>query len=548
MKERIISLLSLIPTPLLIFITTSLDLYARNREDLGNDPTVLLPFVGLFILALLIGVVLHLLSKYRIPRYLLWLYYLAGPTFLAATYIRAQFPGLLGTPAGLATSAAAVLVAAVVAHKKIPLLEAAKPLALMGILLIGTEAIGFIKMTRAEEIRPLTNVKTTKATTLPNIYHIILDSYQTDLFEATLTEEVKKELRGFVYFPKNTTLFKNTHMVFPAIFTGKSYDYKTPQIDYQKSAFNSNESFLYYLKKLGYSTSAYIQKIYSFDLSLFDTVIEHKNNTNVKPQINLTSEMFNLWLYANTPQIIRERILPSERVKEIKEISRATALWPLNSYFSFQNILEEEKRKGDHGRYEFIHLTIPHPPMILKEDCSYTTEAGEVQNTSMLKQSQCATKLILDFANLLKKLNRFESSLIIVQADHGGRVVVKDGRFASLEYSPKNPEVAWANSRAMLLIKPIGQSTNFYTSEAETTILDIAPTILHSVGIDLDLEGVPLVDPTPTNLKRRRYFHLYSKKGTIDAWTDRMYRFVINGTSVKFDQEIPLTNNPPIKR
>lgn len=557
-KRFALTLLGLVPTPLILFISTSLQLYLRNQNELDQQLGVLLPFVILFTTVLTFGVVLCALSKYRFFKYLLWIYHLAGPTFLVVSLLRGMLPELFGSPEGIALTATVLALAALILATKLNPTVLLKPFAFLGIFLIVLEvsqfAAAYTYTSFHQAIEGISQPPSTKEH--PNIYHIVMDSYQTDIFETTLSPKVEKGLGGFVYFPKNTSLFKNTGMSFPSIFLGKSYDYNTPMANYQKSAFNSKHSFLYWLKKAGYTTRAHLQKIYSFKLALFDNVIEHKDNVGEqKVAIDHTSTFVSLWLSTNTPKAVAEELAPNEDTLNIAEQNFLPKTWPLMSYISFQNFMEEEKRLPGSGRYEFLHLIIPHPPGVFRADCSYSLDNGEVAQAPILEQAKCATKLIIDFANLLKKLKRFDNSLIIVQADHGGGVRVENERLIQIKYGPENTERAWVNSRALLLIKPIGRTRDneFQISQAETILPDTAPTVLKSLGIETGLKftGVSLVDPILWDLERRRYFHLYSKKNkptSINEWTDEMHRFVIEDDQIRFDKTIKLLNNPPIQR
>ena len=88
MPRILFGLLSLVPTPLLVFVSSSNKLYIRNRVQLNDQPEVLLPFLQLFLITLAVGVVLYFLSKYVVFRYALWSYYLIGPFFLAFQFLR----------------------------------------------------------------------------------------------------------------------------------------------------------------------------------------------------------------------------------------------------------------------------------------------------------------------------------------------------------------------------------------------------------------------------------------------------------------------------
>ena len=49
--RMLLGFMSLVPTPLLVFITSSTKLYARNHAKLHDQPEVLLPFIYLFLIS-----------------------------------------------------------------------------------------------------------------------------------------------------------------------------------------------------------------------------------------------------------------------------------------------------------------------------------------------------------------------------------------------------------------------------------------------------------------------------------------------------------------
>jgi phosphoglycerol transferase MdoB-like AlkP superfamily enzyme len=132
------------------------------------------------------------------------------------------------------------------------------------------------------------------------------------------------------------------------------------------------------------------------------------------------------------------------------------------------------------------HFVIPHSPDVLAADCSYDAGGHE---TSQLEQSACATKLLVDFVDRLKELGRFNNSLVIAHADHG-------------VYQPDNDAENPAERvslRALLLIKPIGSDGDLAVSEVESTVIDIAPTLLNALQVEhrLPVEGSSLLEAMP---------------------------------------------------
>ena len=71
---------------------------------------------------------------------------------------------------------------------------------------------------------------------LPNVYHIVFDEFQTEMFETTLDSELKGALAGFIFFHDARTEWGRTQMSMASIFAPTSYDYETNPLDFVDSA------------------------------------------------------------------------------------------------------------------------------------------------------------------------------------------------------------------------------------------------------------------------------------------------------------------------
>jgi hypothetical protein len=61
-----------------------------------------------------------------------------------------------------------------------------------------------------------------------NVLHIVLDGFQSDVFEEIVSERVdgarfRSALKGFVFFREYIGVFSYTHMTVPALSSGKIY-------------------------------------------------------------------------------------------------------------------------------------------------------------------------------------------------------------------------------------------------------------------------------------------------------------------------------------
>ena len=152
-------------------------------------------------------------SRYAPARYALFGYYLAGPFFLAFQFTHGvtetlPFLGWLTyTERGGLTLVFVFALAVVILGSKLRPRSVAFPLAVFGILLMLGEAWTFRPAFRnrpVEAALPSEDAAMAVADeSLPNVYHLLLDGFQTDMLSPYLSAEIEESLGGFTFFPNN---------------------------------------------------------------------------------------------------------------------------------------------------------------------------------------------------------------------------------------------------------------------------------------------------------------------------------------------------------
>lgn len=491
-------IVSLMATPLLVFISSANTLFLRNQSEFQHQLQVVAPFLRVSLVTLLVGLALYALSKYQPFRLLLHTYYMAGPFYLLFGFLNNWAVGshfflwVFDTWAGVLTYLACFVATTVFVSRRLSPSILAAPFAAFSLLLLVSEANSFVTLYEkpAPETAGSQIPKLETNENLPNIYHIIFDGYDAEHFPQTLSTEQRNALSGFVNFPENVALYRNTRMSLPSIFSGRRRPGDVSSPEYLRRALNTDFSFLYWLREDGYKTVAYTPDMYEFDLELFDHVTFHQQNPGAEALVEMNIATFQrLWLWSNSPRLVTRMLLGTkwfiefggEDLRLVKNRNFLPFSVPIASYLSFLNVLEQEAELSATGRYTLIHLVLPHSPEVLSADCSYDVAGSE---TTQLEQAGCATKLLVDFVERLKELGRFDNSLIIAHADHG-------------VYDPENTSENQAERvslHALLLVKPIGGNGELTVSGAKTTVMDIAPTLLGALEVDnaLQMEGTPL--------------------------------------------------------
>ncbi|MFK8018132.1 MAG: sulfatase-like hydrolase/transferase [Pseudomonadales bacterium] len=458
------ALLSLLATPLLVFLSNAIAVYLRNQADLSYQFEVVLPFVYMALGLFLVGVILRALSSSRVGNWLLWVYYLAGPCFLLFSLLKA-IPALhLGQHIGFAIFLVLCGATSVVVARRNNATDSTPLFAFLALLLIGTEIARFVSFSASAPVmeqsaRPA--ALKSASSTLPNIYHVILDEFQTSYFANTSNSALKESLDGFTFYRDTTTLYDMTQWSVPSVFLGKHYAFDESVASYQDRAFNSDESVMHSLRDAGYSSIAYTRKLFQSGMRLIDIVVPHASNIDVvEPDHQETFTA--LWIYSSLPRFVaesmayRELFIDRNSLLELRERTFLASSSAQESYLSFNNYLKQEESLPARGRYTLLHLLIPHGPYVFDADCN----GPGPEKTDILGQSECALKLLGQLVSKLKELNRYDDSLIVVHGDHGARNEPLGGR--------------WRSPYTLLLVKSQGQQGEIKVSDAPISIPDLA--------------------------------------------------------------------------
>ena len=541
MKEKkiVLKVFSLLPTPLLLFFSSALSLYLSNQAELNFQWAVLLPFIyaaaGLFFL----GLALLQFGRSRFSDVLIWLYYLSGPTVLVFTLLGEL--SLLNMESGLSLGIFSLIsiCGLIFICRKFDYKKATPLFALFGFLLLLQDSFSIVRNIRFDEEGRESKSPTVYDKHLPNIYHLVLDKYQSDFFDMQLSDALEQDLNGFNYYPNASALYSMTVWSIASMFLGEEYAFSESAINYQSRAFYSEQSFLSSLKKAGYSTTALTRKLYPFELGLFDQTIVHSKNSG-SLAVDNSDAFIALWIYRVLPGLLSYKLahngifldIPTYNTLENRTFLADSA--PQESMFSYLNYLSQEQYLPARGRYVYIHLLLPHEPFI------YNAECDESSSSSMLEQSRCGTTLLLKLVAELKRLNRYEQSLIIVNGDHG------------TTYRKRGPQWVEGNEgnthRSLLLIKPANTDSNvkFNRVNSDVSIVDIAQGLKDfALGQDDKLVEPPWwrSNKMQQSQQGERYFY------RVSDFRDLMDRYLVNAAQeLEFQERRTINTSVPTEQ
>ena len=533
------TLAAIVAPGLVIFVFPMVSLIARNDEYFGGayGSGRVLYLAGA--LTMLVGALTWAVSGTRVGRPLFTGYVLLTPAWIAYSLFGDSSDTVGVVVVGSIVIALVVYLTLRPRPQFLPFLGL-----LAGLVVVATGAGTAIDVTQAGEASPSSSGVADRASEgdsdLPNIYHVVLDEYQTEMFEAVLDDELRASLGGFTWYPNAQTTWGRTEMSMATVLGQDEWDFESTARDYVEEALLGPTSSLQQLKDLGYETSGYYHNPSSYgEPSPFDHRYLATDLSNSRPAADYGTLATSLWLYANLPGRIAEPLIPAAQWAQLTGGTLVPDDAPSLSVDNFETFLAREARLPATGRYELVHLLLPHFPYVLTPDCEF--ESGT--RTSPEEQTECAMALMDELIERLERLDRFEDSVVVIQGDHGASFALDgEGVLRSLGQDLFSEEWSRARSRPLLLVKPAGVSGDgaLVESDYPALLTDIMPTVFDSIGAELDVaEGRVslLADELPPRDERLYHFFTLGPDGLPD---EEVQRYVISGEVVTTDGLIPV--------
>jgi hypothetical protein len=396
-------------------------------------------------------------------------------------------------------------------------------------------ATAAIRAVQPENFIDLAQPDVAAAGALPDIYHVVFDELQVNLFEAELTDEIRAQLKGLIWFRNATTPYGRTAMALSSLFSGVPYDYREPAIDYVQRAFHSPQSLLGQLKSMGYQTIGFVHELFPRRSAVpYDQIYRHEELQKIASAGESRSMFAAVWFYGSLPRSISRRLIREGDFTQLQNhtlLPRREAFASVQSFRRFMEWEGKTHRKG--GRYIFIHLLLPHGPFVVGRDCAYH------ETVTPADQVACSVHELVEFLQFLDGQGRFKDALLILHGDHGAGMVDEGGTLVEAQDHYYGPRYSSLRSRPAVLIKPagVGRTRELQIDPRPMDLFDLYPTVLASLGrpMPAGLIGHSLLaDAGPA---RPRFYHFFElDPERILRGTIKRYRIV--GDQAVFDEEI----------
>ena len=385
-----------------------------------------------------------------------------------------------------------------------------------------------------------------------NVIHVILDEFQSTLFEEIINKDADyyySVLEGFTFFKETTGSFPTTLLSIPAILSGRTYKNDIPM-----------RKFIYSV--LEGKTIPNILYDSGYEVDLIHTVHFYRkgrcsNSYLIPVPYGVTKQQYeqansaailDVVFFRCVPHVLKKAVynnqvwLPILNLNKKGTKHREAARHFAHKAF-LQDLIDNMSVKRSKPVYKFIHLTTTHWPIVLNEDCEYAGKILPFTWENIEIQAECSLNHFIEFLNRLKVIGAYESSLIIVNADHGyfhvpnsidhvhlsnldnqlggdGDIVSNNEQFGKIV----------ASALPLMAIKLPYRKGHLRISKAQTTLTDIPATICSILNLNDKFSGRSVFE-IDSNEERERKFYYYDKIQNIDeVFFDHFDEFIINGS------------------
>ena len=383
-----------------------------------------------------------------------------------------------------------------------------------------------------------------------NIVHILADGFQADIAKQVLDEnpELAQEFTGFTFFENHLGHFQGTAPTIPSIFTGKYFDLdagfhvdKTEQ-DIEK------HSYVNVLSDAGYRLDfAGISKIYCLD-GAHTCVNKSFNDLKSRGYFEHSSTFGDfMWLtdislFRHVPMFLKEKIYNNGLWWLSGKIARSWSPYPdpiIREWTDNMRVTTTEPK------YKWHHFIGTHIPAQWSADCQFLGRQPQVRD-AYKAQAHCILKDMAQLFKKMKQLNIYDNSIIIINGDHGSNIPANDLFNRTKNRSTYRDEFLGVVRPVFMFKKPMAQGSMMF-SNAPTTLIDIAPTILDVAGLPTEKYSGVSAFKKIDDEKNTRYFNRYLSQ---TFWSGKpiMYnKYMVSGeirNRLNW-QLIDLPNRPP---
>ena len=329
-----------------------------------------------------------------------------------------------------------------------------------------------------------------------NIIVFLLDRCDTSFIY-----EIEKEspdffepLHDFTFYPNNTCEFANTFRALPFILTGTQWEAETIE-NYPIYAYE-NSDFLQVVHDSGYEMNIfteedYVEEPYRKDIANY--------NDDTKQKCRALDTFQQLMVCS------KYRIAPI-KMKNMFKYGAGNIDWLIDNSFSWSTNndypfycslvndgLKIRKESKGKGTFYLYHFWGSHTPTNWSENM----EPVSLDAVTPEEQTKAAFKMLYEYMNQMKKLEKYKDATIIITADHGMQF--------SEKYFLENGELDRTTIPVLFVKHANDEHEKMVVNEAPVSQRELIPTILSVMDVE-HLKYGKTFDEIELNETRKRFF------------------------------------------
>jgi len=331
-----------------------------------------------------------------------------------------------------------------------------------------------------------------------NVIIIILDSFQSDIFQEIINEnpEYSNMFDGFTYYRNNVAGFPFTNPSITYILSGIFYDNSVPFSQFIKNI-SLHYSLPLLLKENGVRVDIkpYLLKPFFPSNEIYDTIdgFSWKNHDGFSAEDFLViTPIYRLTFFRFVPQVLKRHFYGTSSSGLSFTMPKGSIQNDTTVYSNFNSAI---RVSAPERIFKLFDLTGPHVPYQLNENLSYVKLPQNI--TGYKSQAKASLKISYALLKSLKQNSSYDNSLIFIIGDHGSGATTDA---TATNYAP------YSRGVPLMLVKPFNSTGTLATSDSPVSLGDIPKTIADELKIKNRLPGSSIFSVNETDSRIRIYY------------------------------------------
>ena len=347
-----------------------------------------------------------------------------------------------------------------------------------------------------------------------NVVVFVLDTFDTAYMDEVLETypDALDSFEDFTYFHNSTGSMIPTRYAVPFLLTGQTPE-STGSFDAFYDEAYEKGGFLGAIHDAGYSIGVYSDStgVNDEDESVRQEIADQTLNIHrIEARVDVAGSMGILVqcaLYRDMPWILKPWFwyytdeLNSDMVADAPEkgtpAADASTVYQMDDGEYYQELKDRRLSltdSGEQGAFRFIHLSGAHYPYSLNENAQSMGDG----NSTLIRQARGSLTIVSEYLEQMKELGVYDSSTIIVTADHGNWYLTEQIDHATSPIMLVKPSCAEAGDRA-------ASRAPLAVSEMPVSHFDFQATVIDAVGGDASAFGQTVFESDDPD-RVRHYF------------------------------------------